>query len=64
MPRVLSQDFRERVVAALGGGMLCRTAAARFGVSATRWRQPVLRHGAPAVKPQGGDFANAGYHAD
>ena len=58
MPRVLSQDLRERVVAAIDGGMSCRAAAARFGVSAAsaiRWRQLVVRHGTPAAKPQGGD---------
>src|SRR6478735_9657739 len=56
MPRVLSQDLR--VVAAIDGGMSCRAAAARFGVSAAsaiRWRQLVVRHGRPAAKPQGGD---------
>jgi transposase len=58
MPRVLSQDLRERVVAAIDGGISCRAAAARFGVSAAsaiRWRQLVVRHGRPAAKPQGGD---------
>jgi transposase len=58
MPQVLSQDLRERVVAAIDGGMSCRQAALRFGVSAAsaiRWRQLVLRHGTPAPKPQGGD---------
>ncbi len=58
MPRVLSQDLRERVVAAVDGGMSCRAAAAWFGVSAAsaiRWRQLVLQHGTPAAKPQGGD---------
>ncbi|TVV69794.1 helix-turn-helix domain-containing protein, partial [Sphingomonas solaris] len=58
MPRVLSQDLRERVVAAVDAGMSCRAAAARFGVSAAsaiRWRQLVVRNGTPAAKPQGGD---------
>jgi transposase len=58
MPRVLSQDLRERVVAAVDGGMSCRAAAAQFGVSAAsaiRWRQLVAQHGTPAAKPQGGD---------
>ncbi len=58
MPRVLSHDLRERVVAAVEAGMSCRQAAARFGVSAAsaiRWRQLVLQHGTPAAKPQGGD---------
>lgn len=54
MPRVLSQDLRERVVTAIDGGMSCRAAAARFGVSAAsaiRWRQLVVQHGTPAAKP-------------
>ena len=58
MPQVLSQDVRKRVVAAVDGGMSCRAAAARFGVSASsaiRWRQLVVQHGTPAAKPQGGD---------
>ncbi|WP_394662266.1 IS630 family transposase [uncultured Sphingomonas sp.] len=58
MPRVLSQDLRERVIAAIDGGMSCRAAAARFGVSAAsaiRWRQLVVQHGTPAAKQQGGD---------
>lgn len=62
MPRVLSQDLRERVVAAVDGGMSCRAAAARFGVSAAsaiRRRQLVLQHGTPAAKPQGGDCCAA-----
>ena len=62
MPRVLSQDLRERVLAAVEGGMSCRRAAERFGVSAAsaiRWRQLVLQHGTPAAKPQGGDRRSA-----
>ena len=58
MPRVLSQDLREGVVAAVDGGMSCGVAAARFGVSAAsaiRWRQLVVQNGTPAAKPQGGD---------
>ncbi len=58
MGRVLSRDLRDRVVAAVEGGMSCRAAAERFGVSAAsaiRWRQLVRRHGTPAAKPQGGD---------
>jgi transposase len=34
MPRVVSQELRERLVAAVNGGMACRGAAERFGVSA------------------------------
>ena len=58
MPQILSQYLRERAVAAIDGGMSCRAAAARFGVSAAsaiRRRQLVVRHGTPAAKPQGGD---------
>ncbi|RSU45652.1 hypothetical protein BRX43_18140 [Sphingomonas sp. S-NIH.Pt15_0812] len=57
MPRVLSQDLRERVVAATDGGMSCRAAAARFGVSAAsaiRWRQLVVRHGRLSCPPLSG----------
>jgi len=58
MGRALSRDLRDRVVAAVEGGVSCRRAAERFGVSAAsaiRWRQLALRHGTPAAKPQGGD---------
>lgn len=58
MGRYLSLDLRERVVAAIEGGMSCRQAALRFGVSAAsaiRWRQLALAHGTPAARPQGGD---------
>ena len=57
MPRVLSQDLRERVVAAVDGGMSCRAAAARFGQRGERG--PLASVGrserTPAAKPQGGD---------
>lgn len=62
MGRVLSRDLRDRVVAAVEGGMSCRAAAERFGVSAAsaiRWRQLVRQHGTPAAKPQGGDRRTA-----
>ena len=62
MGRSLSRDLRDRVVAAVEGGLSCRRAAARFGVSAAsaiRWRQLVLKHGTPAAKPQGGDRRSA-----
>lgn len=42
MGRALSRDLRDRVVAAVEGGLSCRAAAERFGVSAAsaiRWRQ-------------------------
>ncbi len=62
MGRVLSQDLRDRVVAAVEGGLSCRRAALRFGVSAAsavRWRQLALKHGTPAAKTQGGDRRSA-----
>ena len=62
MGRGLSQDLRGRVVAAVAGGVSCRQAALRFGVSAAsaiRWRQLALAHGTPAAKAQGGDRRSA-----
>ena len=62
MGRALSQDLRDRVVAAVEGGVSCRQAAVRFGVSAAsaiRWRQLALAHGTPAAKAQGGDRRSA-----
>ena len=57
MARALSQDLRDRVVAAIDEGLSCRAAAARFGIgvaTAVRWRQLALRHGrAVAGKPSG-----------
>ena len=41
MSKALSLDLRTRVLAAIGGGLSCRQAAQRFGVSASsaiRWR--------------------------
>lgn len=58
MARTLSQDLRDRVVASIGGGMSCGSAAAHFGVStssAIRWRRLALRHGKAVAKPRGGD---------
>ena len=62
MGRSLSRDLRDRVVAVVEGGVLCRRAAERFGVSAAsafRWRQLARRHGTFAVRPQGGDRRTA-----
>jgi transposase len=58
MGRALSVDLRERVIAAIDGGLSCRAAATRFGLSAAsaiRWRQLALRTGnvLPA-RPGGG----------
>ena len=58
MARTLSQDLRDRVVAAIDGGMSCRAAAAHFGVStssAIRWRRLALQNGKAVAKPRGGD---------
>ena len=57
MARTLSQDLRDRVVAAIDGGLSCHAAAARFGVSvssAIRWRRRALEHGQAVAKPRGG----------
>jgi transposase len=58
MARTLSQDLRDRVVAAIEDGLSCRAAADRFGVSASsaiRWRQLAREHGRAVAKPRGGD---------
>lgn len=54
----LSLDLRERVVAAVSGGMSRRQAAERFGVSAAsavRWCALDRDTGSARAKPQGGD---------
>ncbi|UPU00029.1 IS630 family transposase [Bradyrhizobium barranii subsp. apii] len=58
MARALSVDLRQRVVAAIDGGMSCRQAAERFGVSAAsaiRWRGRLKKVGDIVPKRQGGD---------
>ncbi|UPT84464.1 IS630 family transposase (plasmid) [Bradyrhizobium barranii subsp. apii] len=58
MARALSVDLRQRVVAAIDGGMSCRQAAERFGVSAAsaiRWRARLKKVGDIVPKRQGGD---------
>ena len=58
MARALSVDLRDRVVAAIAGGLSRRQAAVRFGVSAVsavRWQQLANQHGTPAPQKQGGD---------
>lgn len=58
MAKALSTDLRERVAAAVEGGMSRRQAAERFGVSpasAVRWCALKRRTGQVAPKPQGGD---------
>jgi len=58
MARTLSQDLRDRVIAAIDDGLSCRAAADRFGVSASSaicWRQLALGRGHAIAKPRGGD---------
>ena len=58
MARCLSVDLRERVVAAVDGGMSRRAAAERFGVSAAsavRWTARKRTSGTVRPAPQGGD---------
>ena len=58
MARSLSVDLRMRVVGAIGGGLSCRAAAQRFGVSAAsaiRWRAQERREGDIRPKLQSGD---------
>ena len=60
-----SLDLRERVVAAVAGGMSRAAAAHRFGVSrssAIRWTKRAEKTGSPAALPMGGKkpFALAG----
>lgn len=50
MTRTLSQDLRDRVVASIDGGLSCRSAAARLGVSVSseiRWRDVRWRMASP-----------------
>jgi transposase len=58
MSKALSVDLRDRVITAIEGGLSCRQAAARFGVSASsaiRWRSRVLTQGDVRPGPLGGD---------
>ena len=58
MSKALSVDLRSRVLAAIAGGMSCRQAALRFGVSASsaiRWRALQRRQGDARPKALGGD---------
>ena len=57
MVRSLSQDLRDKVVAAIDGGLSGRAAAGRFGVcvsTAIRWRQLALEDGQAGAIPRGG----------
>ena len=58
MARSLSVDLRRRVVGAIEGGLSCRAAAERFGVSASsaiRWRALEDARAMLAPRRQGGD---------
>ena len=58
MAHALSMDLRLRVVAAIAGGMSCRQAAVRYGVSAAsaiRWRQLERERGSYTPRKVGGD---------
>jgi putative transposase len=57
MTRPLSNDLRERVVAAVMGGESCRSAASRFGVavsSVVKWSQRYRATGSVAPGKMGG----------
>lgn len=59
MGQPLSMDLRSRLLAAIGNGLSCRAAAARFGVApstAIRWEAQRRETGSFAPKPQGGDM--------
>jgi transposase len=58
MGKALSNDLRQRVVAAVVGGMSRRAAAERFGVAAStaiRWVEQWRKTGSIRPRPQGGD---------
>ena len=55
--RPLSNDLRERVVAAVGGGESCRSVSARFGVATStvvKWSQRYRATGSVAPGKVGG----------
>ena len=57
MNRPYSNDLRERVVGAVGGGASCRSVAARFGVAVStvvKWSQRYRRTGSVAPGKMGG----------
>jgi transposase len=61
MAKPYSMDLRERVVAAVDGGMSCHAAAKRFGVaasSAIKWVQRVRETGSVAPGQMGGHKPN------
>ena len=62
MPKSLSLDLRTRVLAAINGGMSCRQAVERFGVSAAsaiRWRALERVKGDARPGKPGGDRRSA-----
>ena len=61
MAKPYSMDLRERVVAAVEGGMSCHAAAKRFGVaasSAIKWVRRVRETGSAAPGQMGGHKPN------
>ena len=61
MAKPYSMDLRERVVAAVDGGMSCHAAARRFGVaasSAIKWVRRVRETGSAAPGQMGGHKPN------
>ena len=59
MARTLSQDLRDRVIAAVDGGMSRNAAAVRFGVAvstAVRWLRAWRTDGMATARPKGGDL--------
>jgi len=59
MTKPLSLDLRERLIAAVDGGMTRRAAAERFGVApstAIKWAERWRRTGDVRPRPQGGDY--------
>jgi len=62
MSKALSLDLRVRVLNAIAGGMSCRQAAERFGVSASsaiRWHSLEQSIGDARPKALGGDRRSA-----
>jgi transposase len=58
MAKALANDLRRRVIGVIDGGLSCREAAERFGVSvssAIRWLDRLKKQGDVAAKRQGGD---------
>lgn len=59
MAQTLSQDLRERVIAAVDGGMSRNAAAERFGIAvltAVRWVHDWQADGRPTPRRKGGDL--------